>query len=277
MQLNFRGVANSIPNATAFGFLQSFLARPGRQQNRRLSCILISSVSEWLPASDSRSANHSLDSRVASRQSTMSDVVADSGGAGRYVVTRRTAVSNDVAMPTEGSASTPTSSIHDPAHDIKAFRRLFHRVYKNWSRSDQPVDEEDMAVVTSVNVSEEDFLKLTETRQLGKYIALIDYRIRFDELPLPPHGEIISYMSDYLSGVFQTGSAANVLFGAADNGMASSILNSQWQMCVSSLVPSNVRIYRIEFDPERFPTTPQVGCDFLQMGHRTRTWWLRLL
>src|SRR6202043_3400884 len=77
----------------------------------------ISSVSDWLPASDSRSANHSLDSRVASRQSTMSDVVADSGGAGRYVVTRRTAVSNDVAMPTEGSASTPTSSIHDPAHD----------------------------------------------------------------------------------------------------------------------------------------------------------------
>ena len=43
------------------------------------------------------------------------------GGAGRRVVTRRTARSNVFAIPTEGSAGTPTSSIHDPAHDIEGF------------------------------------------------------------------------------------------------------------------------------------------------------------
>jgi len=50
----------------------------------------------------------------------------------------------------------------------KAFRHLFNQVYKKWSRS-EPVDEEDMSAITSVNVSEEHFLKLTETRELGKY------------------------------------------------------------------------------------------------------------
>lgn len=69
-----------------------------------------------------------------------------------------------------------------------------------------------MARITSVHVSEEDFLKLTESRELAKYIALIDYRIRFDELPLPPHGEIISYLSDLLSEAFQTRNPAKCAF-----------------------------------------------------------------
>jgi len=200
-------------------------------------------------------------------QSTIS-VVADSGGAGRHLVT--------AATPTEGSASTPTSSIHDSTHDIKDLRRLFTQVYRKWSRS-EPVDEEDMSAITNVHVSEENFLKLTETRELGKYIALIDYHIRFDELPLHPHGQILSYLSDYLSGVFQTTTAANVLFGAADNGMASSILSLRCQTFVSMLVLSSVPIYHIKFDPELFPTPLQLGCDSLRMEYRIRTWWLRLL
>jgi hypothetical protein len=73
----------------------------------------------------------------------------------------------------------------------------------------EPVDE-DMSAITSVHVNEETFLKLTETPGLAKYIALVDYRLLFDELPLRPHGQIILYVTHYLSGVFQTRSAANV-------------------------------------------------------------------
>lgn len=83
-------------------------------------------------------------------------VVADSGGAGGNVVTRRTTVSKVAATPTEGSATTPTLSIHDPTHDTKDFRRLFNQVYKKWSRS-EPVDGEDMSAITSVRVSEDFF------------------------------------------------------------------------------------------------------------------------
>lgn len=114
------------------------------------------------------------------------------------------------------------------------------------------------------------FWKLTETRKLGKYIALIDYRIRFDELPLRSHGQIISYMSDYLSEVFQTTGAANVLFGAGNDGTTSSILTSRWQTFVSSLVLSSAPIYHIKFDPEHFPTPPRLGCDSLRMEYHTR-------
>ena len=79
-----------------------------------------------------------------------------------------------------------------------------------------------MSSLTSTHVSEEEFLKLTQNRDFSKYIALIENNIRFDELPLPPHGEIIGYTVVHLSGVFQATSQANVLLAASDNGMASS-------------------------------------------------------
>lgn len=94
-------------------------------------------------------------------------------------------------------------------------------MYNKWSRS-ETVAEEEMSSLTSMHVSEEEFLKITENREFSKCIALIDYHIRFDELPLRPRGQIIGYMVVYLSGVFQVTSQANVLFTASHNGMASS-------------------------------------------------------
>jgi len=62
-------------------------------------------------------------------------------------------------------------------------------------------------------------LKLTQTRELGKYIAFIDYHIPFDELPLSLTAKSFPTCPTTYR-VFPTTSAANVLFGAADNGMA---------------------------------------------------------
>jgi len=61
-------------------------------------------------------------------------------------------------------------------------------------------------------------LKLTGNRQLQKYIALIDNRIRFDEIPLSRHGHIIFYMTNLQ---FQTTQPGNVLYGFALNGLTS--------------------------------------------------------
>ena len=128
-----------------------------------------------------------------------------------------------------------------------------------------------MSAITSVHVSEEYFLKLTETLELGKYIALIDYHIRFDELPLPPQGQIISYVSDYLSSVLQPTSAGNVLFSAVDKGMASSILNSRWQTSVSMLVLSSVPIFHTKFDPSSSrpgPNLVAIPCEWSTVPER---------
>jgi len=113
---------------------------------------------------------------------------------------------------------TPTPSIHDARKEL---RRLFNQVYNKWSRH-KTVTEKEMSSLTSMHVSEEDFVKLTWNRNLAKYITLINYHLRFDQLPSSPHGQIISYMVFHLSQVFQSSSPANVLFGASDNGAASS-------------------------------------------------------
>ena len=109
----------------------------------------------------------------------------------------------------------------DPTPDLKGLQRLFNKVYTKWSRLER-VDENDMSAITGLYVTEENFLKLTESREFAKYIALIDYHIRFDELPLTPHGEIVGAINSYLYEVFQTTSQNDVLFPALDNGIASS-------------------------------------------------------
>ena len=76
-----------------------------------------------------------------------------------------------------------------------------------------------MRNLTQYYVTVDDFLRLTGNRGLQKYIALIDNRIRFDEIPLSPHGEIIFYMRNFLSEQFQTTNPDNVLYGMSDNGM----------------------------------------------------------
>jgi len=139
---------------------------------------------------------------------------------GGFVQTEGTVFNNAInaIQDTTAVVPTPTPSIHDATKEL---RRLFNQVYNKWSRY-KTVTEKEMSSLTSIHVSEEDFLKLTGNRNLARYITLINYHVRFDQLPPSPHGEIIGYMVGCLSRVFQPTSPANVLFGASDNGAASS-------------------------------------------------------
>jgi hypothetical protein len=139
---------------------------------------------------------------------------------GGFVQAEGTAFNNAInaIQDTTAVVPTPTPSIH---HPTKELRRLFNQVYNKWSRY-KTVTEKEMSSLTSIHVSEEDFLKLTGNRNLARYITLINYHLRFDQLPPPPHGQIISYMVLHLSRVFQSTSPVNVLVGASDNGAACS-------------------------------------------------------
>src|ERR1700738_707577 len=105
----------------------------------------------------------------------MMSTVADSGRASdSHLVPTRSTRSKVASTPTETLTSTatpivPTSTPSIP--DSKALRRLFTRVYNKWSRS-ETVAEEEMSSLTSMHVSEEEFLKITENREFSKYIAL---------------------------------------------------------------------------------------------------------
>jgi len=147
----------------------------------------------------------------------------NSGAAARHVVPMR--VTRSAARSRVDSSAdietpvvpTPTPAI-DPA---RATRRLFTKVYKKWSRSED-LDHEDIKSLETIHVTEEEFLHLTGNCPFSKYISLIDYHICFNELPRSPHGEIIGYMVGYLSQVFQIMTPNHVLFPSSDNGMASS-------------------------------------------------------
>lgn len=108
---------------------------------------------------------------------------------------------------------------------------MFNKVYNKWSRSEE-VDDDDMTAITGAFVSEEDFLKLTNSRELATYIALIEYHIRFDELPRQPHGELVGYMDNVLGQVFQSTTAAGVLFHASHNS-TTSLFYAHYHRCPS--------------------------------------------
>lgn len=98
------------------------------------------------------------------------------------------------------------------------FKRLFDRAYNQWHRNGV-INEELAEKVTSQSISVEDFQKLTTGRQLARYIALIDRKIRFDELPEKPHGELTHFLAMILSRQFDEGAIGAVLVGCSDHGM----------------------------------------------------------
>jgi hypothetical protein len=154
--------------------------------------------------------NYSISLRSISQSSVVSE--PPSLDSERAVSESPTAVTDNADAPIPSD----TSAV------LKDIRPLFNRVHKAWSRN-EPVDEEHMVTLTKYHVTVDDFVKLTQSRALQKYIALIDNRIRFDEIPLSPHGQIIFYVTDLLSEQFQTTQPGNVLYGTSDNGMSSSI------------------------------------------------------
>jgi hypothetical protein len=76
------------------------------------------------------------------------------------------------------------------SRQFKAFRKTFARAYNIWYRSNS-LPPELRTEVESRKVTADEFEKLTLNLQFQRYIALIDGRIRFDELPGRPHGAII--------------------------------------------------------------------------------------
>lgn len=57
------------------------------------------------------------------------------------------------------------------------------------------------------------FPKLTTERQLARFIALIDGKVRFDELPRKPKGELAHFLDMTPSRQFDEGGVGAILIG----------------------------------------------------------------
>jgi hypothetical protein len=104
-----------------------------------------------------------------------------------------------------------------PPFDFKEFRKRFDSAYNEWFACNA-ISADLRSIIESQEISAEQFEILTKNRQFQKYIALIDGKIRFDELPGPPHGSIIYQLTRSIGRQLDGPNAVEALEGASDDG-----------------------------------------------------------
>ena len=75
-----------------------------------------------------------------------------------------------------------------------AFQKIFNRAYNQFYVS-HDVDVNLKRTITEYEITILEFEKLTLSKQYQRYITLEEGRIRFDEIPTRPHGEIVSVVN----------------------------------------------------------------------------------
>jgi hypothetical protein len=74
--------------------------------------------------------------------------------------------------------------------NIEAFKKKFNRAYSAWFRA-HSLPTQLRTEIENQQITMELFDALTLGKQLQRYISLIDSRMRFEEIPVAPHGSII--------------------------------------------------------------------------------------
>ena len=116
------------------------------------------------------------------------------------------------AKPTVDRASPPVQvSFADVQGD---FNRAYNQFYLSGS-----IDEDLKRKISEYDITVAEFEKLTLTKQYQRYITLEEGKIRFDEMPTSPHGEIVGLLSLMIGRQVEGADNMAVLIGANDNGM----------------------------------------------------------
>lgn len=121
-----------------------------------------------------------------------------------------------VTNSTSVASSSTDVPMQNANFDFKKFRSLFDRAYQSWF-STKYIPLELRQQVESQDISIDDFLRLTKNRQFQRYISLIDGKIRFDELPDAPHGEIIGCVTKMIDRQLDPNNNLEILEEVSDN------------------------------------------------------------
>jgi Nucleoporin autopeptidase len=110
------------------------------------------------------------------------------------------------------------------ARDFKKFKKAFDKACMQFYHN-RLVDPEVEDVVTKEEISMEVFDRLTLGRQLQRYTSFVDGRMRFEDIPNSPHGEVAGVvMSCLYEQLRATGPGAKFLVYAG-SGMNSFFVN----------------------------------------------------
>jgi len=108
----------------------------------------------------------------------------------------------------------------DVDDDYEDFLKAFDKGYSEWFQTSL-ISPELRKRIESYEITLERFDRITRNRQFQRYIALIDGRIRFSELPKAPHGEIIGDLVHIISNQLSGPDGLPVLIMVGDNGIHS--------------------------------------------------------
>jgi hypothetical protein len=99
-----------------------------------------------------------------------------------------------------------------------AFQMIFNRAYNQFYVS-HDVNVDLKRTITENEITILEFEKLTLTKQYQRYITLEEGRIRFDEIPMRPHGEIAAVVNSIVARQVEGVNFMDGLEGAMDNGI----------------------------------------------------------
>ena len=99
-----------------------------------------------------------------------------------------------------------------------AFQKSFNRAYNQFYLS-HIIDADLKREITEFEITIPEFEKLTLNKQYQRYITLEEGKIRFDEIPLRPHGEIVGLLNSVIARQVEGANYLDGLECALDNGM----------------------------------------------------------
>jgi hypothetical protein len=141
---------------------------------------------------------------------------------------RRPGPSERPKPATKRGTKTPTIQVQekplspDDSHhmQIQAFTKKFNRIYEQYYiRRGAEVDELLLDEICNTLITMDLFNKLTLGKQYQGRIALVDGMVRFDQIPLSPHGQIISWLTSCIDRALGVTLPGAMLQGCSDNGM----------------------------------------------------------
>jgi hypothetical protein len=109
--------------------------------------------------------------------------------------------------------------------DYETFQESFPKACNTWFSSSS-ISTNLQAIVESFEVTAEQFETLTQNLQLQRYITLIDGKIHFDELPGPPHREIIGEATNLLGKQLADQISTTIGHAGDSSGISSTFLFS---------------------------------------------------
>jgi hypothetical protein len=103
---------------------------------------------------------------------------------------------------------------------IQAFTKKFNRIYDQYYiRGGADIDQNLLGEICNTMISMDFFDTLTLGKRYQGRIALIDGKVRFDQIPLPPHGQVIGSLTSCIVRALGVGLPGAMLQMYSDNGM----------------------------------------------------------